>query len=758
MHHIRSAGETAPIHGYLIHSHPCLSAESTSQFWQTQAAIVAQLRLINRLCVVVAFVHPDHDGRAVAGFKSTLQRAAWLVSTTIVPFPVLGDSVDGICNVITAVHTSTMPNVQPLQLVLPPQVAPRPLGAYIWEPFNVVTYSLSLAPDDQDFDNRLAVSRPDTSLLPPGGLVRVKYYVHEGSAEQKETIAGASVLDVAGLCPEVDPRPNTNLFRSLFGVEFVVDSHRHIRSVSQFEVTRCFGLRDNISLSYRLSHPSNIKHLEAGVPGHTSSWIFSQVLRNSLISVEDGILIYREPLVGGESYTRLQLVLRMLRNIVFVAFHTNPIGGHLNAARTFHRIRLRFYWPNMYKYIDGMCRACPGCALANRTKSKSAELVYNFPIEAPFLVLHVDIYVAGKFAGFEGCTVFLIACCGMCSFACMEPVNHANAESFASALMKIQLRFGLCHTIVLDKDSKFLGVFKESLDLLKIHYHILSGENHNPMMVERINRYLNKGLKIMTNERGSVRVAMESILLLLYAWNSCPIPGTDISRSLVAVGREFSFPIDFSSNAHWNLTHSSPKDITRYSAELAKRLSASREVAELLVHEHRAMHREFVNSRRPDPRLYKVGDHVFARRAVRSDAGKERVDKLTFAYTGPWRVTGILPGGSYSLVHVKNEKRTQKKHAADLSPYPLQLLPQQHVDGPYSRYSQIYKEIIPNPFAEAGIDGFTPPQPFQTDTSFARVGTHSDFVWPTLADFNDELGLFDNIDDELGCSGAYTPW
>lgn len=467
------------------------------------------------------------------------------------------------------------------------------------------------------------------------------------------------------------------------------------------------------------------------------------------------MLIYREPLVGGESYTRLQLVPRTLRNIVFVAFHTNPIGGHFNAARTFHRIRLRFYWPNMYKYIDRMCRACPGCVLANRTKSKSAELVYNFPIEAPFLVLHVDIYVAGKFAGFEGCTVFLIACCGMCSFACMEPVNLANAESFASALMKIQLRFGLCHTVVLDKDSKFLGVFKESLELLQIHYHILSGDNHNPMMVERINRYLNKGLKIMTNERGSVRVAMESILLLLYAWNSCPIPGTDISRSLVAVGREFSFPIDFSSNAHWNLTHSSPKEIEKYSAGLAMRLSASREIAELLVHEHRAMHREFINSKRPDPRLYKVGDHVFARRAVRSDAGKERVDKLTYAYTGPWRVTGILPGGSYSLVHVKNEKRTQKKHAADLSPYPLHLLPQQHVDGPDSRYSQIYKEIIPNPFAEAGIEGFVPPKPFQTDTSFARVGVHSDFVWPTLADFNDELGLFDAPDDEFECSHAY---
>ncbi len=38
-------------------------------------------------------------------------------------------------------------------------------------------------------------------------------------------------------------------------------------------------------------------------------------------------------------------------------------------------------------------------------------------------------------------------------------------------------------------------------------------------MVERVNRYLTKGLKIMTNECDSVCIALEAILLLLYAWN-----------------------------------------------------------------------------------------------------------------------------------------------------------------------------------------------------------------------------------------------
>jgi hypothetical protein len=57
---------------------------------------------------------------------------------------------------------------------------------------------------------------------------------------------------------------------------------------------------------------------------------FRGPLRHSLISVEDDMLIFREPISGSDSYTRLTLVPRELYNILFIAFHANLIGGHLN--------------------------------------------------------------------------------------------------------------------------------------------------------------------------------------------------------------------------------------------------------------------------------------------------------------------------------------------------------------------------------------------------------------------------------------------
>jgi hypothetical protein len=42
----------------------------------------------------------------------------------------------------------------------------------------------------------------------------------------------------------------------------------------------------------------------------------------------------------------------------------------------------------MYTNITKMCHSCLGCTLSNPTSGKSHELIYNFPIEAPMMVLY----------------------------------------------------------------------------------------------------------------------------------------------------------------------------------------------------------------------------------------------------------------------------------------------------------------------------------------------------------------------------------
>ena len=84
----------------------------------------------------------------------------------------------------------------------------------------------------------------------------------------------------------------------------------------------------------------------------------------------------------------------------------------------------------------------------------------------------------------------------MTFFGICEPTSEQNTYEFASALMKIWLCFGFSHTIVVEKDIKFVGVFSQTSALLNINNNVLSGENHDPIIVERICQFINSGLTV----------------------------------------------------------------------------------------------------------------------------------------------------------------------------------------------------------------------------------------------------------------------
>ena len=269
--------------------------------------------------------------------------------------------------------------------------------------------------------------------------------------------------------------------------------------------------------------------------------IYHQPARLGNFSVENGILYIKENFEHDTKYINLCIVPSSVCSVVFVAFHDNPIVAHYACWRTFHCIWELFFWPGMYQYCKRMVKACPGCALSNCTTRISEALVNSFPMDAPIRILFVDVYAAGTDLNFEGNSHYLIAVvrhdklCRWGTFPRTYPVY------MASSLMKIWMRFGFSHTIVVDKASVYLNIFAETTDFLGINIHVLSGENHDPMIVERINRFFNSCLTTFCNERGTTKVAQERILMSLYAWNSAPMVGTDISRSMVVVGRKFKF-------------------------------------------------------------------------------------------------------------------------------------------------------------------------------------------------------------------------
>jgi hypothetical protein len=473
---------------------------------------------------------------------------------------------------------------------------------------------------------------------------------------------------------------------------------------------------------------------------------YRQPIRTGCIIVENDFLVLKEKL-DESSFVKLRIVPQQLQNIIFLAFHSNPVGGHFSTYYTFHRIRLRFFWPKMYNYIRQMCRLCAACSLSNSNHQHSKELLYSFPIDAPFKLVVADIYKAGDIAAFQGEKALFILLDHMTGFAIVEELRGLNSTTFSKVLMKILLQHGFCHTIVVDADSKFKGIFRETMKMLQINIHWASGNNHDSILVERFNAYLNKGLKILCTERSTTRNFVESSQLLAYAWNSAPMAETDISRSLVAVGREFAFPIDYLDSPSPTLdTTSATKQ--QYHEVLKDLLKNCREVYKTLIEEHRCMHREYVNSRRPDPTIFQVDDLVWNRRQIQSSSKRGIVGKLRFKQTGPWKVIEKLNGGSYKLQLCSNSKRIDKKHASELSLFPKKLIPFPQLAGPDHEFSKIHKKLDDNPFSEAGLNsynGYDLAQPWQLTNPRNSFATHlpSAFYniepFPTLDELNDEL-------------------
>ena len=123
--------------------------------------------------------------------------------------------------------------------------------------------------------------------------------------------------------------------------------------------------------------------------------------------------------------------------------------------------------------------------------------------------------------------------------------SEVTALTVAQTLME---RFvgtvGLPLHVVVDKGNEFAGVLSTVLDTLHISKETASPENHRRIRNKRFHKVFNKVQKINTAEYSNFFLWLQGVLFAAYAWNTTPADGTDIPRSVAAIGREFPFPID----------------------------------------------------------------------------------------------------------------------------------------------------------------------------------------------------------------------
>jgi hypothetical protein len=232
LNHIHASGDTSVFHGYLIHSPRFQTSKTTTTFWQIQATIILQLRLMQSLSIIIAMIHPDHNGGSMKTFSLNLKSTGWVLSSTDVFYPDLGDTIAGSCCLIIAIHSSCTSTVNPLLLKRPPSVPTRPIGKFIWELFNRPEHAISLAHNNADFDKQDTLLKVSTLKSTPNndrGII-IKYFIHCPDSDDT-VLVGSEVISVDELCPAFNAYPNLNIFQTYFGLEFNHDGHSYIRAI-----------------------------------------------------------------------------------------------------------------------------------------------------------------------------------------------------------------------------------------------------------------------------------------------------------------------------------------------------------------------------------------------------------------------------------------------------------------------------------------------------------------------------------------------
>lgn len=165
----------------------------------------------------------------------------------------------------------------------------------------------------------------------------------------------------------------------------------------------------------------------------------------------------------------------------------------------------------------------------------------------------------------------------MTQFVIVQPANRTESSYTARLFIEgVLLKFRLCIRVVIDERSGFCAIFEKMCKLLNIRFHMVSKRNHKAVGIKRFHKFLNHAQKIVTEECGTPSAFVESGMPAAYAWNASSIDGTDIVRSVPAIGRELRFPLDIHESTLLTIIDNPGQSVADYIRYLDKNVNFAR--------------------------------------------------------------------------------------------------------------------------------------------------------------------------------------
>ncbi|GFY19082.1 hypothetical protein TNCV_3877701 [Trichonephila clavipes] len=377
--------------------------------------------------------------------------------------------------------------------------------------------------------------------------------------------------------------------------------------------------------------------------------LLSNSSKNEEFRFIDGILCRKNFDPDGKLW--LPVIPKHLRADILRHFHDAPTAGHLGFAKTYDRIRKRFYWPGMYRNVVRYVMHCRECQRRKSVPQRPpGRLVPIPPATAPFHRIGIDLL--GRFPKSAHGNKWIIVCTDYSTrYAITKALPTAEVDEIAKFLLEeIVLRHGAPRVIITDRGAVFRSRLVSSLvNLCNIDHRFTTA--YHPQtngLTERFNKTLADMLSMYVDVE---QKNWDEILpFVTFAYNTAKQETTGFTPFYLLHGREAETTLD-------TMLPFCPNDFDDNNiTKIAARAEESRQLAR--VHTLRAQDKD---RRRYDSKhqmvSYAPGDLVWVYTPVRKVGLSE---KLLRRYFGPYQVLRRLSAVTYEVQDFDPASRKKK--------------------------------------------------------------------------------------------------
>lgn len=368
------------------------------------------------------------------------------------------------------------------------------------------------------------------------------------------------------------------------------------------------------------------------------------------------------PALANPETEWLIVVPRENRTNIIKANHDPPTCGHLGVFKTFSRIAQNYYWPKMRADVGRYVKRCEIC-LQMKPEQQAARghmLSQQPTISRPWQAISVDL--VGPLPRSSMGYAYVLSVHDIFSkFTLFFPLRQATAQGIVRWIEDyVILIYGRPNKLIADNGVQFRSkIFRELMDKYSIELRYTANYHPQANPVERVHRVLKTTLSSYVSsdhkkwDRYLGKVAL--------AIRSATHEATGLTPNFIVFGREVSVterPLNDRPVADGTYdTAARAQALTQVFSDVQKRLAQAYERT-----------KKVYNLRRRSEK-FQLGQKVWKKNYVISDATKNFSAKLAPKFTGPFAIARILSPWSYELTELSG-RNIGVWHAKDLKAHP----------------------------------------------------------------------------------------